>query len=215
MENYFRNLSANIWTHLDNPIKSYDFSKFDYYLVCRWHSATICDVTTEQLSNRTVRKLHILLFMKIYLLHLGLLGLTWLCMHFMNLSSGLFISTKKRRRKMWKNYVHSQWIYSGRVPSREGDIENFAKLVLLNGLFRFAQHFYCWVSYKSTSTHPIHIIVWGNSTINVQLCVEINHWLVYRWRYTIAKRFPINSVEQKHISLIIIHKHQKQFNSSP
>ena len=30
---------------------------------------------------------------------------------------------------------------SGIVPSREGDIQNFAYLVLLNGLSKFAQHF--------------------------------------------------------------------------
>ena len=47
------------------------FQRFDYYIVCRplrWHSATICDVTTEQLPNGTVRKFHnIFLFMKMYL----------------------------------------------------------------------------------------------------------------------------------------------------
>ena len=28
MENYFRNLTAKVWANVDNPIKSYDFSKF-------------------------------------------------------------------------------------------------------------------------------------------------------------------------------------------
>ena len=28
MGNDFRNLTAKVWTNLDNPIKSYDFSKF-------------------------------------------------------------------------------------------------------------------------------------------------------------------------------------------
>ena len=28
MENDFRNLTAKVWSNLDNPIKSYDFSKF-------------------------------------------------------------------------------------------------------------------------------------------------------------------------------------------
>ena len=56
MEDNFRKLSAKVWAHLDNPIKSYDIS------------ATICDVTTVQPSNGTVHKFHkILLFMKIYL----------------------------------------------------------------------------------------------------------------------------------------------------
>ena len=48
------------------------FQSFDQFLVCRrplrWHSATICDVITEQLSHGTVHKFRtILLFMKIYL----------------------------------------------------------------------------------------------------------------------------------------------------
>ena len=28
MENDFRNLTAKVWANLDNPLKSYDFSKF-------------------------------------------------------------------------------------------------------------------------------------------------------------------------------------------
>ena len=58
MENDFRNLTAKVWANLDNPIKSYDFSKF------WWHSANICDVTTVQLSNGTVYKFH-----KMYTFH--------------------------------------------------------------------------------------------------------------------------------------------------
>ena len=50
---------------------------------------------------------------------------------------------------------------SGIVPSREGDIPNFALLVLLNGLSKFAQKFTVGFL-KSLSTHPIHIVVWGN-----------------------------------------------------
>ena len=47
------------------------FQSFDEFLAChplRWHSATICDVTTVQLSNGTVHKFHkILFFMIIHL----------------------------------------------------------------------------------------------------------------------------------------------------
>ena len=50
---------------------------------------------------------------------------------------------------------------SGRVLSRKGNIENFAQLVLLNGLSKFAQHFTVGFL-KLLSTHPIHIVVWGN-----------------------------------------------------
>ena len=50
---------------------------------------------------------------------------------------------------------------SGIVPSREGDIQNFAELVLLNGLSKFAQN--VTVGFlKLLSTHPIHIVVWVN-----------------------------------------------------
>ena len=69
MENDFKNLTTKVWTNLDDPIKSYDFSKLLF--VCRplmWYSATICDVTTVQLSNGTAHKFQtILLFMKVHI----------------------------------------------------------------------------------------------------------------------------------------------------
>ena len=47
------------------------FQSFDSFFVCRpvrWHSATICDVTIEELSNGTVHQFHkMLLSMKMYL----------------------------------------------------------------------------------------------------------------------------------------------------
>ena len=49
---------------------------------------------------------------------------------------------------------------SGIVPSREGDIQNFAWLVLLNRLSKFAQN--VTVGFvELLSTQPIHIVVWG------------------------------------------------------
>ena len=51
--------------------------------------------------------------------------------------------------------------YSGTVPSREGDIHNFALSLLLNGLSKSAQTFTVGFV-KLLSTHPIHIVVWGN-----------------------------------------------------
>ena len=51
--------------------------------------------------------------------------------------------------------------YSGRVPSREGDTHNFAYSLLLNGLSKSAQTFTVGFV-KLLSTHPIHIVVWGN-----------------------------------------------------
>ena len=55
---------------------------------------------------------------------------------------------------------------SGIVPSREGDIQNFAQLVLLNWLSKFAQNFTVGFV-KLLSTHPIHIVVWGNFPFNI------------------------------------------------
>ena len=60
--------------------------------------------------------------------------------------------------------------YSGRVPSREGDIHNFAYSLLLNELSKSAQT--CTVGFvKLLSTHPIHIVVWGNFPFKDQMDV--------------------------------------------
>ena len=51
---------------------------------------------------------------------------------------------------------------SGRVPSREGNIQNVALLILLYGLLKFAQNFTVGFL-KLLSTHPIHVVVvWAN-----------------------------------------------------
>ena len=54
------------------------------------------------------------------------------------------------------------------VPSREGDIQNSAYLVLLNGLSIFAQNFTVGFL-KLLPTHLIHIVVWGNFPFNCTL----------------------------------------------
>ena len=59
---------------------------------------------------------------------------------------------------------------SGIVLSREGDIQNFAWLVRLNGLSKFAQNFTVGFL-KLLSTHPIHIVVWGNFPFKFCKCV--------------------------------------------
>ena len=51
--------------------------------------------------------------------------------------------------------------YSGRVPSREGDKHNFAQSLLFNGLSKSDQTFTVGFV-KVLSSHPIHIVVWGN-----------------------------------------------------
>ena len=48
--------------------------------------------------------------------------------------------------------------YSGRVPSREGDIRNFAYSLLLNGLSKSVQTFTVGFV-KLLSIHPIHIVL--------------------------------------------------------
>ena len=58
--------------------------------------------------------------------------------------------------------------YSGRVSSREGNIQNciIAYSVLLNRLSKAAQTFTVGFV-KLLSSHPIHIVVWGNFPFNV------------------------------------------------
>ena len=66
--------------------------------------------------------------------------------------------------------------YLGRVPSREGDIHNFAYSLLLNGLSLSVQNFTVGFV-KLLSTHPIHIVIWGNFPFNdctITLCTKIN-----------------------------------------
>ena len=71
MENEFRNLTAKVWASLDNPIKSYAFSKFWLFLyVGLWGDTLLQYVMSQQHKCRMelhVHKFHkIVLFMKIY-----------------------------------------------------------------------------------------------------------------------------------------------------
>ena len=87
MENDFRNLTAKVWANLDNPIKSYNLSKF-------WLTSCMPPSQVAQCQylwcHNCLMELHtnftkFLLFMKMnlpsILLYLGMLGLKWLCMH--------------------------------------------------------------------------------------------------------------------------------------
>ena len=73
MENDFRNVTAKVWANLNNPTKSYDFSKFLVtFLYAALSGGTVLisvNVTAVQLSNGTVHKFVFLkiLFMKMYL----------------------------------------------------------------------------------------------------------------------------------------------------
>ena len=68
---------------------------------------------------------------------------------------------------------------SGIVPSREGDIHNFAKSLFLNGSSKSAQTFTVGFI-KLLSTHPIHIVVWGN--FHVVLLVDLNEFSLIFWK---------------------------------
>ena len=140
MEDDSRNLTAKVWANLDNPIKRYDFSKVSlilcmspsqvalfWYMWC--HNSTTVSwnctqmFTTFYFSWKCVFPL---------LWYLGMLGLRWMCMHLcMNLIKRTIDS--QERKKLWKSMYKingelSSWdiTYSARVPSREGDIHNFA-----------------------------------------------------------------------------------------
>ena len=74
----------------------------------------------------------------------------------------------RKKKKLWKSMykVNGELsscdiTYSGRAPSREGDIHNFALSLLLNGLSKSAQTFTIRFL-KLLFPHPIHIVVWGN-----------------------------------------------------
>ena len=145
MEDDFRNLTAKVWANLDNPIKRYDFQRFHYFRVCRplrWHSSNICDVTTVQLSNGTVHnffKQNFTFYENVsslffYTYTRYVIGLRWMCMHSwmnlikrtINIQEQLKIVKKKSMYKVNGELSSCDITYSGRVPSREGDIYNFA-----------------------------------------------------------------------------------------
>ena len=142
MDGDFRNLTAKfgqIW--IIQP-RDMIFQRFHYFRICRplrWYSSNICDVTTVQLSNGTVHnfffffKYKISLFMKMYLPSSFILRYVGAEMnvHAWTWSKGLLIS--KNNKKLWKSMykVNGELsscdiTYSGRAPSREGDIHNFA-----------------------------------------------------------------------------------------
>ena len=113
----YRNLTTKVWVNLDNPNKSYNFSKV-WLIYChplRWHSATICDVTTVQLSNGTVHNFHKVLLFTVhgnasslfFYTYVCYIGLRWLCMHlwlnFINRTIDI-----QEKTKLWKS-VQSQW----------------------------------------------------------------------------------------------------------
>ena len=90
-ENDFRNISAEVWAHLDNPIKSYDFSKF--WLMSCLPPSQVCTLLQSVMSQyyNCLMELYTI-FTKMYLpptFILGYVRLLWLCMHLWTWSTGL------------------------------------------------------------------------------------------------------------------------------
>ena len=108
------------------------------------------------------------------LLYLGMLGLRWMCMHlWMNLIKRTIDIQEKL--KLVQIYVQSQWrvvllwyhIFWQSIISR-GRHTQLCIITSLNGLSISAQTFTVGFV-KLFSTHPIHIVVWGNFPFNVFL----------------------------------------------
>ena len=154
---------------------------FDWLRVCRplrWHSANVCDVTTVQVSDRTVHKFYKMsLFMKIRLPSSfifryvrGQLRPRW-CMHHQPDNIDIQEKIKLVQKSVYRvngglcSLVVSQILTEFR-PERvtKGFKQNFATLILLNlnGLSKFVPTF---TVYKIVFHLLIHIAaaaVWGN-----------------------------------------------------
>ena len=135
MGNDFWNLSATIWANWIIQSRAVIFQSFDNFLVCRppsWHFATICDVTTAQLSNGTI---HNLLFMKMYLpllLYLGMLGLRWLCM--------------QNCMHLWLNLINWSVDIQENLKIVKRGHTKLCIIISFKRIFQICSKFYCWVS---------------------------------------------------------------------
>ena len=184
MKNNCTNLTANVWANLDNPIKSFDFSKF-MLISCmppsqvRWHSATICDITTVylmELAYTNVKKK--ILFMKIHLPSTFRLMLE--CIYDWTWSTGLLISKKNYKFWNFMYRVNGQLFLNAITDSGSSILRGrHTKLCIISSLKWIIQicfKFYCWVLNFTVgfqnllSTRPIHI-VWGNFPFNFVSCL--------------------------------------------
>ena len=163
MEDDFRNLTAKVWANLDNPIKIYDFSKVLLIFVYVALSGGTLLISVISQQNNCLMELYtncykILLFMKINFpssfIPRYVIGLRWMCMYlWMNLiKRTIDIQEKLEIVKIYIN-VQSQW-----------------RVVLLwyHILSKSAQTFTVGFV-KLLSTHPIHIVVWGNFLFNISI----------------------------------------------
>ena len=143
MEDDFRNLTAKVLANMDNPIKRYDFKDFSkvsliFVYIALSGGTLLISVMSQQyncLMELYTNCYKISLFRNMHLpssLYLGMLGLRWMYMHlWMHLINKTFDIQENLR--IVKIYVQVNGelsscdiTYSGGVPSREGDIRNFA-----------------------------------------------------------------------------------------
>ena len=103
-----------------------------------------------------------------YLVYLGnFAGLRWLCMHLLlNLIN--WSTDIQEKLKLWKSMckVNGElhvllWYHRFWQSSVQRGQHTKVCIILLNGLSKCAQHFTVGFL-KLLSTHPIHIVVWGN-----------------------------------------------------
>ena len=136
MENGFRNLTAKVWANLDNPIKSYDFSKFwlnscmppsqhcaQNYLWCH-NNYCLMELYTN--FNKKKKITFHENAPSLYFFYLGILGLRWLRMHlWLNLINWTIDIQAKKKKKLWNSmYKVNEELFScdiidsGKVLSR-------------------------------------------------------------------------------------------------
>ena len=134
------------------------------YRPLRWHSSSICDVTTVQLSNGTVHK-----FFKNFTfrenatsLFFYMLGLWWMFMHlWMNLIKRTIDIQEKL--KIVKIYVQSQWrvvllwyhlFWQSSI--QRGQHTQLCIITSLKWIIQICSNFYCWVSKIAFSSPNPH-----------------------------------------------------------
>ena len=144
MEDDFRNLIAKVWANLDNPIKRYDFFKVSLILCMSALSGgtLLISVMSQQYNCLMVlntKFYKILLFMKMYLPSSFILRYVRAEMNvqmhaFMNELDQKDYWYPRKIKNCENIYMYKvngelsscDITYSCRVPSREGNIHNFA-----------------------------------------------------------------------------------------
>ena len=126
MENYFRNPTAKVWANLDNPIKS-------YFLYAVLSGGTVLIYVMSQQYNCPMELYtnvaNVLLFMKMHLPSTFILRYVRAKMIVHALWLNLINWAIDIQEKMYKvngEFFSCNITDSGIVPTREGDIQNFA-----------------------------------------------------------------------------------------